>query len=286
MIKVPGSCGELAQGIFNGRNMLITCPINWYSAVTAKQAKAPAGDKNKNCKSYAAVELLLKRYGQMLPVELQIQSDLPRGKGMASSSADIAASCQAVAKLLGKDLGEDEIKDIALAIEPTDGVFFSGIVAFDHIKGGVRQSLGDPPPIRIAVFDFGGEVDTITFNNNLDLTRIKNEKQLDFNEAYELIKEGLVSANPVLIGKGATISALANQKILPKPQLEKMIIEGNKYGALGVNVAHSGTVAGVLFDKSMLFEYDECVQAVLSACKNVNYLGAADMVPGGIIDEA
>ena len=284
MVKVPGSCGELAQGFYEGQSILITCPVNWYSTVVADIAEVAPEEKTKNCKSYKAVDILLEKYGKTASVVLRIQSDLPRGKGMASSSADIAAACMATAKIFGQELTLEEIKDIALSVEPTDGVFMPGIFAFDHITGNCCQFLGSPPPIRLAIFDFGGEVDTVAFNKRADLATFKHEQQLDFSEAYALIKEGLETANPVLIGKGATISALANQKILPKPHLEKMILEAIKYGALGVNVAHSGTVAGVLFDKANLAEYSDCVQAVLAACPGIVYIGAADLIAGGIFD--
>ena len=42
-------------------------------------------------------------------------------------------------------------------------------------------------------------------------------------------------------------SALANQKILPKRGLLELIDFAAELGALGVNVAHSGTVAGIFF---------------------------------------
>ncbi len=259
MVTVPGSCGELAQGIMAGRDTLVTCPISWYSRVTVDFLQPTACDREKNHKSYQAVDKLLKKYGCDKSVRLSIQSDLPRGKGMASSSADIAAACVATARAVGKEVTLEEITQIALSIEPTDGVFFPGVVAFDHINGANVVCLGQPPAVQLAMFDFGGQVDTVTFNQRSDLRSLREAGQKDFLEAYELIKEGFVTGNPVLLGKGATISALANQKILPKPHLEKIIIIGNDCGALGVNVAHSGTVAGVLFDKNILADYDRCV---------------------------
>ncbi len=285
MVKVPGSCGELAQGRINGKNILITCPVNWYSSVDTLAAEPESAARIEHCKSYRAVELLFEKYGYTHPLTLKIESSLPRGKGMASSSADIAASCAAAAKLMGKTLDVTDIKDIALAIEPTDGIFFPGVVAFEYLTGNSCLYLGKPPPMRLAVFDFGGEVDTLSFNSRIDLADFTHEKQLDFQEAYELIKEGVAAANPVLIGKGATISALANQKILHKPHLEKFIIEGNKYGALGVNVAHSGTVAGVMFDMDILEGYEDCVKSILRLCPGITYLGSAELISGGIFDK-
>ena len=60
------------------------------------------------------------------------------------------------------------------------------------------------------------------------------------------MREGLRRRDPGRLGEGATMSALANQRILPKPNLEAIIDYALARGAYGVNVAHSGTVAGIL----------------------------------------
>ncbi|MDR2006830.1 MAG: hypothetical protein LBP78_06285 [Acidaminococcales bacterium] len=281
MARVPGSCGELVQGVIDGGDLLITCPISWYSEVSISFA-GNAADEAENCKSYAAVRAFLRNHGCERPFSLTIASKLPRGKGMASSSADIAAACAAAACALNLPAAPDEIKEIALAIEPTDGVFFPGIVAFDHIRGERLITLGVPPAIKLAIFDCGGEIDTIAFNKRTDLKVLRLEKQEEFAQAYALVREGIAGGNPVLVAKGATISALANQKILNKPYLEKMIIIGNNCGALGVNAAHSGVVAGVLFDGACGGEFEKCVRDVLAACPGLNYLGSAGLVGGGI----
>lgn len=283
MVTVPGSCGELAQGIIDGHEVLITCPISWQSKVTVGFSEKEIVEKI-NYKSYQAVHLLFKKYNIDKFFSLKIESNLPRGKGMASSSADIAASLKAAADLIGKDITKEEIKEIALAIEPTDGIFLPGIVAFDHVKGGYCDYLGEPPPMTIAVFDCGGEVDTVKFNQRKDLKDLKAKEQLSFLESYELIKEGIKTGNPVLIGKGATISSLANQHILPKKCLEKIILFGNDCGAVGVNVAHSGTVIGILFGEEKVNDLEKCVQLVLNNCTDVSYLGSANMISGGIVN--
>ncbi|MDR3349067.1 MAG: hypothetical protein LBO03_05620 [Acidaminococcales bacterium] len=281
MAKVPGSCGELAQGFIDGGDLLVTCPISWHSEVNISFA-ADVADETKDCKAYAAVRQFLQNNGCGRPFALTVISKLPRGKGMASSSADIAAACAAAARALDLPVTPEEIKKIALAIEPTDGVFFPGIVAFDHIRGERLINLGAPPPIKLAIFDFGGEIDTIAFNKRNDLRALRLEKQEEFAQAYALVREGIADGNPVLVGKGATISALANQKILHKPYLEKMIVIGNNCGALGVNAAHSGAVAGVLFDGARGGELGKCVRDILAACPGLKYLGSADLVGGGI----
>lgn len=281
MAIVPGSCGELAQGVLDDNDILITCPISWYSDVSLTFRSPKPAEESENCKSYQAVRLLMAKHNIDKEFSLTINSKLPRGKGMASSSADIAASLAAAAKALALTVTADEICDIALTIEPTDGVFFSGITAFDHINGSVCDTLGEPPMIKLAIFDFGGEVDTIAFNKRGDLKELRAQKKDQFTEAYNLVREGLHTGNAVLVAKGATISALANQAILPKPSLEKIILIGNSCGALGVNVAHSGTVVGIMFGEDTS-EFDRCVETVCKNCPEVKYIGSANLVSGGI----
>ena len=278
-VKAPGSCGELAQGTIDGKNFLITCPIDVYSEVTVgKDEHTPLGSKVLSAIDKTIEYLQLK--GRSFPVN--VKSDLPIGKGMASSSADISATCQSIAISAGTLLSPDEIADLALSIEPTDGIFYPGIVLFDHINGCLRQYLGDAVPMYIAIFDVGGEVDTLHFNQRHDLKKLNKANERQVERAVKLISEGLATGDITLIGKGATISARANQQILYKPHLEKMIAIGHAWGAVGVNIAHSGTVVGVLFPVNKLQNGPPCIEEISKCCTGVQYLRTAQFISGGL----
>jgi len=47
------------------------------------------------------------------------------------------------------------------------------------------------------------------------------------------------------------MSSLANENIHKKAHLEKIMEISNRYEGYGVNVAHSGTVVGILLDEDM-----------------------------------
>jgi len=51
-----------------------------------------------------------------------------------------------------------------------------------------------------------------------------------------------------MVGRAATASAQINQRHLPKPQFDKCLKLAERVEALGVQVAHSGTLVGLLFD--------------------------------------
>jgi L-threonine kinase len=177
----------------------------------------------------------------------QVQNPLPPGKGFGTSTADIAATAAATALACGATLAPENIAAIALQIEPTDGLMFPGIVRFDHLCGKVVEPLGQPPPLDIVVLDFGGCVDTVAFNARLRRAQLEPTAP-DVQRAYELVRRGIANSDPALIGEGATLSALAHQSILPKPQLPRVLDFSRAVGALGVNVAHSGAVIGILLD--------------------------------------
>lgn len=282
-VRAPGSCGELVQGTINGINFLVTCPVNLYSEVAVVPTALHSTlniTGNKICQAIKKTSCYLnisdKRY------TVKVKTELPTGKGMASSSADISAACQALALTTGRLLNPAEIADIALSIEPTDAIFYPGIVMFDHVCGYIRKPLGYAPDITIAVFDIGGEVDTLNFNRRCDLRALNSANENKIKFALDILTKGLQTGDTNLIGKAATISALANQTILFKPSLEGIIELSQRFGAVGVNVAHSGTVVGVLFDKRSSNQILACKTAICKTYSNTTFLYNVKIISGGL----
>ncbi len=283
IVRCPGSCGELVQGTAAGMNFLVTCPVTVYSQVSVELSFERKTDWQAGDKTLQAVRRTLEYLG--LPwqnVEVRIESDLPLGKGMASSSADISAACLATALAVGRRIDPQAICDIALAIEPTDGIFLPGITLIDHVSGKVRRSLGEPPVISLAIFDVGGEVDTIDFNQRSDLALLNLAKEPQVLDALQMVEEGLRTGDCGLIGEGATLSALANQTILFKPALEGIIELSRSFGAIGVNAAHSGTVIGVMFADAAAKGIGACVEEIRRQYPDVRYFTQARLTSGGL----
>lgn len=231
-VKMRGTCGELAQGFYHGEPILITCPIEKYS--TAIVSDEFAGVNGLGSKSLAVLDKVLKIFdAEDFKFGVRLTSELPRGKGMASSSADMAAVAQAVALSLGKKLSSDELGKLCTEIEPTDGIFYAGIVAMNPLTGRLMKRIWTKEKFQIAVFDYGGAVDTLKFNRRSDFEFSALDDEINF----ELVKN----------------SALANQKILYKRGLEELMDFAKDLGAVAVNVAHSGTVAGIFFHEDDLY---------------------------------
>lgn len=219
-IKMPGSCGEFVQGFFNGEPLLITCPIEKFSTVTISDEFG--GVEGLGEKSLA----MLKNFKDF-KFGIRLETELPRGKGMASSSADLAAVAKAVALSLQENISAEKIAELAAAIEPTDGIFFNGVVAMNPISGKAVKNISVPEKYAVAIFDYGGEVDTVKFNRRSNFQIPALDDFLNF----EMVEK----------------SALANQEILYKKNLPEIILHAKNIGAVTVNAAHSGTVIGIFF---------------------------------------
>ena len=247
--SAPGSCGELAQGMLEGKLVMVTCPIDLFSTATVELSHGTGvvygpGDSPK---STMAVSKTLARLGRRdIDAFLHLESPLPRQKGMASSTADISASIGATAAALGESLPAIRQAELALAIEPSDGTMFPGVALFDHRAGLVARPLGEPPPMEVLVLEFADQVDTEVFNRT-DHRPLLERLSERFLEALELITTGLETGDGGLIGSGATLDAIAYQDVFPNPYLETGLELARTTGAVGVNVAHSGTVLGLLF---------------------------------------
>ena len=281
----PGTCGELVQGMADGINFLITCPVNQFSRATATLYAGPDNPADTDAavsavapsvsgppasgppasgppvfgidhlpKTRQAVAIALSEIERRagipdLSAAVSVSSPIPVGKGMGSSSADIAAAVSAVSAAAGVALLPEVIARIALAVEPTDGVMFPGIAMFDHRQGRIAESLGPPPPLEVIAVDRGGQVDTLAFNA-VDRTAQWASVSAQTAAAVDLVREGIQRSDPDLVGRGATISAQAGHPPDAGPWVARAIALANEIGngAVGVNVAHSGTVVGILLD--------------------------------------
>ena len=261
IVRVPGSCGEFVQGTLNDSPFLITCPINLFTTVTISDkfnGQIGLGWKSK---------LMLKRTIEYLGIKkfnfgISLESELSHGKGMASSSADIAAVGKAVALALGEDLKTFEIAELATSIEPTDGIFYDGIVAMNPVNGKVLCRFDPVPEYKIAIFDFGGKVNTLTFPRRSNLHLMNLPTTFDVNLA--------------------TTSALANQNIIHKDNLRETIQFAKSLGALGVNAAHTGTVIGIIFAEDVDFiEVERRAAIIASEFIHIKFVATAKLISGG-----
>lgn len=255
----PGACGEWIQGAREGVPFLVDCPIDRQVTVFASYAengKDRIRPQNKK-KAYKALKMLTSaRADTEGRIGVEYLTELPEGKGMASSTADIAALSAAVIRLQsGRDAEPEELLRLALQVEPSDSVMFPGITEIAHVDGRFCKILGDYVPARFLALDWGGEIDTVGFNARNDLPAHYRRSEREIAQALTLVRTGIQAQDLEKLAYGATISARCNQEINPKPHFESFLAWVKRAGGMGVITAHSGSLLAAVFscDHDMTF---------------------------------
>nr|WP_294575386.1 cobalamin biosynthesis protein [uncultured Romboutsia sp.] len=249
----PASCGEFVQGIVDRDEYLCSYAIDLYS--TAEVEEKLNNINIGPSKSRKAIEAVFKKFN--IPIEesknisLKIKSKIPVGKGMASSTADIGATIGATLGLIKKELSNEEIAKLASTIEPTDSIYIEKNNIFNPLNGEVIKYLGNIQDSRVVILEPNRTLNTMRIRKTPNYKKIKIKNKDITKISFNLLEEGIKNNDLYSIGKASTFSSLANENIHQKEGLEKIIEISKNYGAYGVNVAHSGTVIGILIDKYM-----------------------------------
>ena len=246
-----GTFGELLQGRLPERDgdFLVTLPVARWTRATFRPDAAAAGvsvSPPHKTKALRLAGLILQECGQPVGGLLTVNSVIPEGKGLASSSADLVATARALGEALSLPMPPGRIERLLARIEPTDGVLYPAIVAFHHRAVRLRTVLGSLPPMAVVGVDEGGAVDTVDFN------RAPKPFTASDRREYARLLEGITDAVRArdlrAVGGIATRSALMNQPLRHKWSLEPLRGICRDVGGLGVTVGHSGTTAGILLD--------------------------------------
>ena len=247
--KAFGTFGELLQGHLpeHDSDFLVTLPIAHYSSATflsdAGSTTVTTLPPQKQ-KSQLLARFLLDYYQLPQGGKLVISSDLPVGKGLASSSADLVATARAIAGCFEIIIPLDILQRLMARIEPTDGVMYPGVVAFYHRRVQLRTFLGALPALTVVSIDEGGELDTIAFNHRP--RSFPHAEKHEYHALLERLAIAVQQRDVRVIGQIATRSAQLNQRRNPKRTLKDLIAICRDVDGLGVVVAHSGTCLGLL----------------------------------------
>ncbi|MEG1871124.1 MAG: cobalamin biosynthesis protein, partial [Peptostreptococcaceae bacterium] len=161
-------------------------------------------------------------------------------------------------------------------------IFIEETNIFNILNGEVIKCLGNLKNAKVLILEPNRTLNTrrIRSTPNYMETKLKNKDLI--KEAFCLLEDGIRKNDLNLVGKACNISSLANENIHQKVGLKEIIEISKNYGAYGVNIAHSGTVVGILLDKSM----DE--KRLIELIRNENLhkfykkIYASDIIDGGI----
>jgi len=247
----PGSIGELIQGNFKGRDILVSCPINLYTSIKVSESKFPYS-KNKNNKTAKFLRNMLarwgyKRYDKILDIE--ICSQIPRGKGFASSTADLCALYNALIALFNREFNQLELAEECINIEPTDSIIFKEMTLFDYKNGTFYESIGSYIEFYVLVFEGFRIVDTVEFNK-------KSFQPLgNIDDLVPILKNAVIRKNIREIGSVSSESIRRNQHRLKYNSLDYILDISRKSGGVGVIGAHSGDCLGIIFENEEQARY-------------------------------
>jgi uncharacterized protein involved in propanediol utilization len=255
--------GEILQGVFSDapgslRRGLVTLP--WAQrSVTAEFRPAMGPDIRVNplarstAKALRAARLTLDDLqNPEIGGELILTGDIPVGKGCGSSTCDVVATIRAVADACQSVLTCEHIALLAVASEgAVDATMFAeAAILFGHRDGSVIEAFSRPlPPLEVLGFDTADE------HRGVDTLRLEGSSysvaEIDLFAALRVqLREAIETGDPHSVGSTASASAEVNQRFLPKPHFAQLQTICRESGAVGLQVAHSGTVAGFLFDVS------------------------------------
>jgi uncharacterized protein involved in propanediol utilization len=265
--------GEVVQGAVevekNGRPAIVRCLVSLHMPTeigsvaqfrlvsgTSKIQVAPS----HYTKCLKAARLMLDRLGlQNSGGVLQVRTLVPEGAGMGSSTSGVVAAMRAVAAAAGRAAGTTIAlsprlqADVAVAAEQaSDSIMFDctgTTLLFEHRTGLVRRTLGGALP-RMLILGFDTAADGVD-TDALPRARYSSEQIASFSVALATLERGIKQQSVDLIGRVATFSATVNQAHLPKPNFDALVEVSKMVGSAGIVVAHSGTVAGLIFDAAL-----------------------------------
>ena len=250
LVRCPGTCGEWVQGARKGIPFLVDCPIDRFSEARVTLNLHATGWDLPLGKTKALQVLELLKEDLVLPLlsgKVEFLQQLPEGKGMASSTADITAVVAAALIALGEDPVPERLAHFALRIEPSDSVMFPGITEIEHVLRHQHRVLGPSVPALFFALDWGGAIDTRVFNARPGLAEHYRRYEDEIARAYGLAREGIEQIDLEKLAVAGTISARCNLEINPKSLFEPFLAWVRQKGGLGVVTAHSGTLLAGVF---------------------------------------
>lgn len=180
---------------------------------------------------------------------LWLRSTVPVGLGLGSSTSDVVAAVRAVASAHGTPLDPARVARLAVRAERAcDPIMLDGPpVLFAQRRGEVLEELAPLPPMTVlgCLTGYGAPIDTLTLGDPAPGA----DDIAGYEELRVRLRRALMEGDTAAVGAVATESARRNQHLLPRPELGPLEEAATACGALGVQVSHSGNVAGVLFDR-------------------------------------
>ncbi|WP_198316226.1 hypothetical protein [Cystobacter fuscus] len=243
---------ELSPGQLERALVTLPCPLfSAHAVFTPDDSGTLALEPYWKVKARLAAQTTLAAHGlEHKGGRLVVKSEIPIRWGLGSSTSDVIATIIAVADAFSLLLQPEQIASLAVDAEAaSDSLMFGDrTVLFAHRRGYVVEELGGPlPPLDVLGFNTdptGKGVDTVEF-----APARYNRSEIEMLQPLPgLLRRALREGDPRGVGRVATASARINQRHLPIPRFDALLALAETVHSVGLQVAHSGTVVGLLFD--------------------------------------
>lgn len=227
-------------------------------------------DKARKAVEFTLAYLNVEDVGGLITIE----STVPEAKGCGSSTADCVAAAIAAADAVGHRLREEELGKLVVAAEvASDNFMFHNAVLFAHREGVVLEDYSRRLP-KFQVLGFDTAIDDHVNTLEHPPAEYSWRQRQSFHALVGAVRRAIRKNDLELLGRVATASACINQEFLPKPMFHDIQKIIRYVGALGMAVAHSGTVLSILLDPEDPF-LDVKVEQIR---ENLETLGISDVL--------
>ncbi|GAB3225875.1 kinase [Glycomyces halotolerans] len=287
--RIHGTFGELLQGYVGERetwrHFLVTAPVTekWARArVEFGRGGEPTVDPPDRTLALRMLAALCDRAGlDAAGARLTIESTIPVGRGMASSTADVMATARALQLAFPGRIDEADIRACAREIEYGDEVLSFGISSCHQREHERVRTYETDLRLLVLGIDEGYEVSTDLLHEQLTEVEIH---ALEYARLWDEIDTALRESDPAAVGRVATRSAELFNDVNPKKTWSMMTEIGAASESLGIVAAHSGSVIGLLFtghDPDHARKIVSASRALAAEQFPVNLFSIADGGPGG-----
>jgi uncharacterized protein involved in propanediol utilization len=285
--------GEILQGALRRDGELMPCLITMPTRGVGSRARyAPAAARSFEVapawklKAARAAQLALEFVGAPAGGRLEIECLVATGVGLGSSTSDVVASIRAVCAAYGITLEPGVVARLSVAAEgAVDPIMFDReVVLFAQRRGRVLETFGSWIPAYAVV-----SVDTDPGNGGVDTLGLPlpqyTDAELDaFDSLVARARVAFGRRDAAAVADVATESATLNQRFVSLRNFRRIVALAREFGALGVQIAHSGTVAGILFDAGAARTDPELTSEVMARVRSLGVRPLGVFVTGAETD--